>query len=224
MARPNSPFEAMAREAMGNIEAARAAGQQLTFLPDEPQPDQGGRPARGKGKATSQLRDYLAAQGMRLPEAVLIEMAGMASNEDAFLTALARTEQVLAWAQAGARDTGYVTKDGVTREVELDTRPTLAMRLQTFQFVLTAQLRAAEALLPFGLAKVTPDQGTTVVNTIVMPAAPTIPAGQMARDVTPQPRRMAPPPMPHEMQRNQVLGDAASRHSDAAIRTDEASR
>lgn len=221
MARPNTPFEAMARDAMGNIEAARAAGEQLTFLPDEPKAGPDGRPPRGKGKATSQLRDYLASQGMRLPEAVLIEMAGMASTEDAFLNALARTEQVLAWAQAGARETGYVIREGQRYEVELDTRPTLPMRLQTFQFVFTAQLRAAEALLPYGLGKITPDTGAVISNTIVMPgAAAPVDRAATARDITPQPRRMAPPPMPHEMQQNQGLANMPNDGSDDAIRTE----
>lgn len=224
MARPNTPFEAMARDAMGNIEAARAAGEQLTFLPDEPKAGPDGRPPRGKGKATAQLRDYLAAQGMRLPEAVLIEMAGMASTEDAFMNALARTEQVLAWAQAGARDVIEVVKDGVLITHELDTRPTLQARLQTFQFVFTAQLRAAEALLPYGLGKITPDTGAVISNTIVMPGAQVPDRGAAARDITPQDRRMAPPPMPMEMQQNQGLADAPLSRSDADIRTEGPSR
>lgn len=217
MAKGNS-FEDLAAQAADRIAAAAKAGEQLTFLPDEPVagPDGQARVARGKGKATSQLRDWCAARGFRMPEDVLIEMAGMASTQDGFLTALARTEQVLAWAQAGAA--GY---KGAPVE------PSMAQRLAAFQFVFTAQLRSAEALLAYGLAKVTPDQGQTVNNTFVLPgavqAAPVDPAAQ-ARDVTPKPARIAPPPLPHEMQQNQGLAKQPVRHSDGDIRTDEVKR
>lgn len=223
MVKPNTLTEGLAREAVARIEAARDAGQQLTFLPDEPQPGpdgQSGRPPRGKGKATSQLRDFLAARGFRMPEDVLVEMAAMASSEDAFLTAMARTEALLAWAQDGA--VGYKGAP---------VAPSMAQRLAAFQFVYTAQLRAAEALLPYGLAKVTPDQTSSVVNQIVIQqggavqgGGQVVPAGQTARDVTPQARRLAPPPLPHEMQRNQGLASGLSDASDAGIRTEGASR
>jgi hypothetical protein len=224
MAGPQTKFEALAREAVENVHAARDAGQQLTFLPDEPAPAEGERAKRGKGKATSMLRDWLAARGMRLPEDVLVEMAGMASTEDAFLTAMARTEQVLAWAQAGARDVVQIVKDGVLIEKELDTRPTLGARLQAFQFVYTAQLRAAEALLPYGLAKVTPeDAPQAAVQVFVAPggSAQVRPAGpDHARDVTPKPSRLAPPPLPHEMQQNQQVAPVANLASDTSDRTE----
>jgi hypothetical protein len=224
MAKNVSSYEADAKEMVERIEAARAAGEQLTFLPDEVAPADSDRAKRGKGKATTQLREYLAAKGMRLPEDVLVQMAGLASSDDAFVTAMARTEQILSWAEAGGRQVGYVmNKEGALVEKELDNRHTTAQRLAAFQFVYTAQLRAAEALLPYGLAKVTPDVAVTMPVRIVMPAAQ---AGQdraaTARDITPQPRRMAPPPMPHEMQQNQGLGNQASGHSDGVIRTEGA--
>lgn len=212
MAKGNT-FQEMAAEAVERIEDARAMGAQLTFLPDEAQPGESDRAKRGKGKAQSQLRDWLAARGMRLPEAVLVEMAGMASTEDAFTTAMARTEQVLAWAEAGDKGGRLAS---------------LTMRLDTFRFVYTAALRAAEALLPYGLAKVTPDQGNTVVNTIIMPGAqaPAAPVDRAsgARDITPQPRKMAPPPMPHEIEQNQGLSQGAEAPDAAALRTKGPSR
>ncbi len=222
MARVNS-IEQLAAEAAQRIDEARAAGQQLTFLPDEPTPAESERAKRGKGKAQSQLRDWCAARGFRLPEDVLIEMAGMATGDDAIMAALTRTEQVLAWATAGARQVGYVLdKDsGAVVERELDTSATMAQRLATFQFVYTAQLRAAEALLPYGLGKVTPDASPAVVVPVIMPAAPSQPAhhpADRARDVTPQPRRMAPPPMPHEIQQNQQVSEEPARNSDGTIR------
>lgn len=224
MGGPNSKFDELARDAAERIEAAKAAGEQLTFLPDEPAPGDSARAKRGKGKATSQLRDWCAAKGLRMPEDVLIEMAGMASSEDAFLTAMARTEHLLAWAEAGARQTATGVRDGVLVTMELDTSATMAQRLAAFQFVFTAQLRAAEALLPYGLGKVTPDVVPVAPVQIVMPgaAAPQqAPRGpETARDVTPRPGRIAPPPMPHQIEQNQPLSETQPQPADASRRTE----
>ncbi len=212
-----SQFDDLAREAAQRIEDARDAGHQLTFLPDEPVPAVAGgqRPPRGKGKITSQLRDWCAAKGLRMPEEVLIEMAGMASTEDAFLTAMARTEQLLAWAQAGA--VGYKGAP---------VAPSMAQRLAAFQFVYTAQLRAAEALLPYGLGKVTPDVAPPVLVPVVVAAprgeAP-IRAGDQARDITPKPGRIGPPPLPVRGQGNQGVSEPSPVQSDADSRTEGAS-
>lgn len=212
-----SQFQELAAQAATRIEEARAAGEQLTFLPDEAGPGAaGGRPPRGKGKVTSQLRDWCAAKGLRLPEDVLIEMAGMASTEDAFLTAMARTEQLLAWAEAGA--TGYKGAP---------VKPAMGQRLAAFQFVYTAQLRAAEALLPYGLGKVTPDAPAAPPVQVFVAAprgeAPVRP-GDQARDVTPKPGRIGPPPMPGQAfgqtQLNQALSEARLDQSDSASRTE----
>jgi len=211
MAKPNSSFEELARDAGKRIEDARAAGEQLTFLPDEPQPGDSERTKRGKGKATSQLRDWCAARGFRMPEDVAIEIAGLASTEDAFVTALARTEQVLAWAQAGA--TAYKGAPAA---------PSLGQRLAAFQFVFTAQLRMVEALLPYGLGKVTPDPAPQVTVPIHLhaPAPVAVRPGDLARDVTPQPRRFGPPPMPHQIQQNQEVATQPVAASAAKDRTE----
>ena len=123
-----------------------------------------------------------------MPEDVLTEMAGMVSTEDAFLTALARSEQVLAWAQAGA--TGYKGAP---------VAPSMGQRLAAFQFVYTAQLRAAEALVGYGLAKITPDVAPPMLVPVWV-AAPRAQdpgrPGDQARDITPKPGRIGPPPMP----------------------------
>jgi hypothetical protein len=214
MVGPVTKFEELARDAAERITAAKAAGEQLTFLPDEPQPGDAGRTPRGKGKATSQMREWLATKGYRLPEDVLAEMAGLASTEDAFLSAMARTEQVLAWAEAGA--TGYKGSPSA---------PSTAQRLATFQFVFTAQLRSLEAMLPYGLAKVTPDAAPQAPVQVFVAGGQTAqvvqpgPAG--ARDVTPQPRRVAPPPMPMATQGNQGLSAPPIRRADDGSRTDE---
>ncbi len=225
-----SQFQELAAQAAQNIEAARAAGEQLTFLPDEAQTaaaTAGQRAPRGKGKVQSQLRDWCAARGFRLPEDVLIEMAGMASTEDAFLVAMQRTEQILVWAEAGARQTATGLHNGVLVTVDLDTSATMAQRLAAFQFVYTAQLRAAEALLPYGLGKVTPDAVPALVVPVVVAAprgeAPARP-GDQARDVTPKPGRIGPPPMPTRPQGNQGLSEASPVQSDAASRTEGPSR
>lgn len=211
-------FDDLAREAAQSIDAARAAGQQLDLLPDEPQVDEAaepGRPARGKGRATSMMRDYLAARGWRLPEQVLGEMAGLSSREDVFLYAMQRAEQVLAWAEAGG--------EGVKGSPRA---PTTAQRLDVFRTIYATAVRAAEALLPYGLAKVTPeDAPQAAVQVLVMPGAQGQ-AGQAvqgldrARDVTPKPGRLAPPPLPWETVENQGLADGAPRQSDSASRTE----
>jgi hypothetical protein len=137
-------------------------------------------------------------------------MAGLTTQHDAVLAAMARTEQILAWAHG--RDAGDLKA---------------SLRLATFMQVFTLQLRAAEAMMPYGLAKVTPDTVQTVHATqIVMAAAPQAPAkgGDRARDVTPQAHRIGPPPMPHQMQRNQEVSAADPDGSDADARTREPSR
>ena len=145
-----------------------------------------------------------------MPEDALAEMASLASTEDAFLTAMARCEQVLAWAEAGA--TSVKGQPAVQ---------TMAQRLATFQFVYTAQLRAAEALLPYGLAKVTPDEAPQAPVQIVVQGGATVRQGpDQARDVTPRPARMAPPPMPSEMQRFQGVADAVRTDADGEARTE----
>lgn len=216
---PQSNFEQLARDAARNVKLAHEAGEQLNLLPDEVAPSDDERARRGKGKVTSQLREFLKVRGFRLPEDVLAEMAGLATSQDAFLAAMARTEQILAWAQAGA--TGYKGAP---------VAPSTAQRLATFQFVFTAQLRAAEALLPYGLGKVTPDAATLPVVPIMVPVAPqqAIDPAMSARDVTPQPvrigGRMMPANLRREMQQNQQVADAVPAQSDAVSRTDEANR
>lgn len=210
-----SQFEDLAREAAQSIDAARAAGEQLDLLPDEPLPDvagPGGRAPRGKGKVTSTMRDYLAARGWRLPEVVMSEMAGLTSRDDVFLYAMQRAEQVLAWAEDGG-----VGAKGSPRA------PTTAQRLAAFQVIYATAVRAAEALLPYGLGKVTPDEAPqAAVQVFVAPgsAAQVRQGPDQARDVTPQPGRIAPPPLPGEMQQNQRVAEPAPRGSDASDRTE----
>ncbi|AZB54448.1 hypothetical protein EBL89_03590 [Cereibacter sphaeroides] len=211
MAKAKNQFERTAAEAAARIDQARAAGEQLELLPPEPDTAQMLTEAegtgRGKGKATSQLRAFLARKGLRMPEDVLAEMAGLASSDDAFVVAMKRTEQVLVWAHGHDRGSGKE-------------------RLALFMQIYAAQLRALDALLPYGLAKVTPDMNVQqAVQVVVMPggSAPADRAAQ-ARDVSPQARRMAPPPMPGQIEQNQQVTGSGLGASDSARRTDEVKR
>lgn len=215
--RPNS-FEELAQEAAERLDLARAQGQQLSLLADnEPQAVAGRKHerVRGRGKALSQMREFLAAQGYRLPEEALAQMAGLASREDAVLTAMVAAERVVSWAFAGAEDKyGNAVK------------PTPAARLRAFETAYTVQLRALDALMPYGLAKVSPDgpQAPVVqVNVVGAPQDRGDPATR-ARDVTPvEGGRMMPADAIWEIEQNQSVGKAAAPQSDGADRTDEAS-
>ncbi|MBW4972093.1 hypothetical protein KZZ08_00590 [Roseovarius mucosus] len=224
MAKASNQFEIMAREAAERIDAAREAGKQLTFLPDE-QPEgeiegEGkavGRPKGAKNKVSTQMRDYLAARGYRLPEDVLIEIAGLNTREDVVTLAMTQTERVLIWAHGGKAH----AKDHAPG--------TMAQRLAIFQQQYTMILRAAEALLPYMAPKATPDINVSNQTTVFVAAAPTAPADPAgsAKDITPQgagsARRTMPADVRHEIEQKQALSNAENQRSDADIRTDEAS-
>lgn len=221
MAKAKNQFETWASEAAERMDRARAAGEQLSFLPKEPDAGavlaEGGR---GKGKVGSQLRAMLAARGLRMPEDVLAEMAGLASTDDAFLTAMQRTEQLFAWAYGDAAVEGATASD--------KTRLALgSARLSLFQQLYAAQLRALDALMPYGLAKVTPEEPTAPAVQVFVAAGSQVSTRQdagsgadQARDITPRPGRLAPPPMPHEMQQFQQVAEPAPRASDRSDRTE----
>ena len=210
MPKPDNTAQTWAADAARRIDEARAAGQQLSLLPDEGAAP--GKPVRGEGKASSQLRRWLAAQGLRLPEDILADVAGLNSADDPMLTAMARAERLLAWAEDGAEVVKGAPKG-----------PTLRMRLEAFQLFYAAALRAAEAVLPYGLAKVTPDAGgNTQVTQIVVqgPAQVAAHGPSTARDVTPQARRIAPPPMPGEIVQDQQLSPSPAAGADGEARTE----
>lgn len=222
-----SQFEELAAQAARNIDVAHAAGEQLELLPDPlPQPvAEGARAPRGKGKITSQLRDWCAAKGYRMPEDQLIQIAGMASTEDVFIFAMQRTEQVLAWAEAGARQTATgLNKDGMLVTQKLDTSATMAQRVTLFTTIYAAAVKAADSLLPYGLGKVDKDVMVAVPVPVYVASPVAGRAGDAARDVTPQgpvaARRIGPPPMPMQGQRNQGLSGDALSQSDAESRTE----
>jgi hypothetical protein len=199
-------FQALARDAAERLDRARAVGEQLELLPAEPIEGGEGKAGRGKGKAVSQLRAMLAAKGFRLPEEQLARIAGLDSAEDAVMAAMAKAEKILAWAYGKG------------------TTPKAEVRLATFMQVYAAQVRAAEALLPYGLAKITPDAAPVVPVQVVFNQAPQgAQAAPAMRNVTPPVPELAPPPMPWEMQRNQAVADAVEVASDDARRTEGAS-
>lgn len=217
MPSPNNQFEQLARDAADRIDASREMQQQLSLLPDETAPtgDDGapGR-TRGAGRAMSQMREWLSSRGMRLPEDTLAHMAGLASRDDAILTAMAQAEQVLTWAQDGA-----VSVKGSPAV------PTMAMRISTFMQLYAIMLRAADALMPYGAPKATPDITQTNVTQIVVAGngqASSAPAATfVARDVTPGARRIGPPPMPHQIEQNQMVTELGAVSTSANRRTDD---
>lgn len=189
MAGPDSEAKALAKAAAERIERDDELRRQLTLLPDEvpervetPEPAAPGRPKGAKNKTSSQVRDWLAHRGIRMPEDVLGEMLGMAGgNTDLMAEAMIEAERVLAWAGDGARN---VIWDGKRhRELEGEWQPTPEQRLETFRGLYAMKLRAAEALLPYGAPKATPDAGDRGPTVVMVPVMP----GQEApRDVTPQ--------------------------------------
>lgn len=203
MAKANNQFQKAASAAAERIQRAREAGEQLSLLPAEPSVEGiVGGAGRGKGKATSQLREWLAAKGYRMPEDVLARIAGLTSADGPILEAMAEAEQVLAWVHGQGGGSA-------------------AQRLGLFMQLYTAKLRALDALLPYGLAKVTPDVAVTqAVQVVVQGGQAPVQAADRARDVTPKGGDLAPPPMPWEIVENQGLADAPLPHSDAAIRTE----
>lgn len=216
MPKPNNQWEVEAREMATRIERQREIGEQLTFLPDE-QPEAeteggAGRPKGAKNKASTQLRDWLAAQGLRMPEDVLTEIAGLRSRDDAITLAMSRAERILDWAF-----------DGAHVPAKAAPKPTSAMRLDVFAQQYTIILRALEAVMPYTAAKATPDIALTQnVTQITMPAPSQAPrrGGDDARDITAKPRRIGPPPMPHEMQRKQQVTKPGNGSSDGEGRTE----
>ena len=214
MPSPDNQFEALAQAAAERLERQRAAGEQLVLLPDERSAGGEARPARGKGKAMSQMREWLTARGYRLPEEVLAELAGLTSRGESVIQATMReVEMILLWAHDGAEVPKGTPKG-----------PTASRRIALFEQLLAVRLRAADALMPYGAPKATPDVAVTNVNQIVVQGAQPAPEaarpGDRARDVTPAARRIQPPPMPHQMQQNQGVSEVPAARSDGQDRTE----
>ncbi|MGR3456068.1 hypothetical protein [Pseudooceanicola sp.] len=223
MAKPRNSFEVMARDAAQRIDEARQMGQQLTFLGDEagaPVVDtverKAGRPAGAKSKGSNQMREWLADRGYRMPEDVLAQMAGLASGPDAMVAAMEAAERVLTWAYTGAgRD-----KDGNA------ILPSPNQRLAMFAQLYTTQLRAAEALLPYGTPKASPDVQVQDNRTFILAAQPSSSGDRAAsaRDITPPTtRRMMPADVARQIERNQEVSEGEADAADDGRRTQEPS-
>lgn len=211
MARPDNRYDELARDAADRLSRDRSAVEQLTMLPDErAEADQApARRTRGKAKAASQMAEWLAANGYRLPQETLAQLATLRGGETVLDAAKRETEAVLLWAFDGSA-----------------TRPTPAQRLATFQGICATRLRAAEALLPYVAPKVTPDLVQQIQTTLLVPVPaapqPAAPGAGPMRDVTPIARRIAPPPMPHQIEQNQGLSDEPDPASDGRGENGEA--
>jgi len=210
--RDNS-YEAMAKAAVEAIEQQRQLGEQLVLLPDEGSgcapSDDTGTVARGKGKALNQMREFMAAKGYRMPEEVLVQIAGLATNEDAMILAMQRAEQVITWAFAGATR--------MVKGEEKKVHPSPEQRLRAFETQYTTILRANDALMPYGTPKAAPAEKTAPPIQIVVPGGNPADAPQ-ARDVTPPPAQIGSKMMPadvvYEMQQNQGVTNDDDEKSD----------
>lgn len=189
-----------AAAAAERLERAARMQDQLSFLPTaapapeaEPNEPRGpGRPKNSKNRSSSELRRYLAAQGYRMPEQQLAQLGMLDAPGDVFVALMERAEQLIEWS-GGA---------GVTR-------------LGVFFDLLKEAQKANAALLPFGLGKLTPDVAVQQNVSITLPAPLPNQPGDQARIIDAPTPRMAPPPLPGEMQQNQQVRATASEHSDA---------
>jgi hypothetical protein len=214
-------FETQAQKMAERMDHARQVGEQLSFLADPdgeggeavPAERKAGRPKGSKNKVESQMRAMLAAKGMRMPEDVMAEIAGLSSREDVKLQAMADTEMLLSWAAAGAAKLG---KKGS----KTDWKASGGQRMSVFFEFYKLRIKALEALLPYGLGKVTPDVSVsnTQVTQIVMPGG-----GEGASATLIEGRdsgRMAPPPLPNNMQQNQEVSEVEAVAQESAGRTE----
>lgn len=224
MAKARNLFEVQAREAAARIDRDRELAEQLSFLPEPAEPavpapaardaagKRTGRPPGSPNKGSSQLRQWLAEQGYTLPEAQLAQIAGLAGGGDVVGETIARAERVIAWMLDGAELSGTERRKALT-----------ALKVDMFKFLFAHARQAAEALLPYGTPKAAPDVAVQQNVTFVVPTAPAAPGrpGDGARVVNPVPGgRMAPPPLPGEMQQDQSLSEGAPNGSDAESRTE----
>lgn len=204
MAKARNQWEAEAASMAQRIDEARAAGQQLGLFGDDAAEVEA-KGGRGKGKALSSLREILARRGLRQPEDVLAHIAALDDPEGPVMAALKKAEAVAlalyGHAQAPAK-----------------------VKLDLFQQFYGHSLRALDALLPYGLAKVTPDAAPVQATQINVYAGQPAPQEDAAKAVSAPaaPLRLAPPPMPHEIKQNQSVTVSPGSHSDADTWTEGA--
>lgn len=217
MPKPDNQWQEMAAKAAERIDADRAAGVQLSLIPDEVEPQlperrqTGGRPAGAKNKGSSQLRQWLAEQGLKMPEQQISEIAGLAARDlDALGTAMAQAERLIAWATDG---TGEIPGKNATEAL-------IGMRVELFKFLYSSILRASDALMPYGTPKASPDVVQNTNVTFVVPSAPAQPGDQARVINRAKGGRMTPPPLPGENEQNQEVSESDPDGSDEEIRTE----
>lgn len=215
MSKKDNQWQETARKAAERIDRDRAAGVQLELLPDPAEPSLPvadspavGRPAGAKNKGSSQLRRWLADQGLKMPEQQIAEIAGLAAgNLDALGTAMAQAERIIAWATDG---TGELKGKNASQAL-------IAMRIDLFKFLYGQLLRAADALMPYGTPKATPDVVERHQTTILVPMGGQPGDGARVIDGRSGPvpgGRMAPPPLPGESVENQRVSGSTDEGSD----------
>jgi hypothetical protein len=209
-----------AREAAERLEAAQAVGRQLSLLAAEASPADPadlpagpGRPKGSRNRRTSKLRQMLAARGLRMPEDVVAETAGLNARVSGVELAMQRAEQVAAW----------LTRFPVGTDKNGDTYgagKTLSRSQMEglFLAIYREQGDAAAALLPYGLERLTPESGPVIAPTVIMLPQGGQP-GDQARVIEGQSSDMAPPPLPSEVEGNQWLTNALAAQSDGSGRT-----
>lgn len=237
MTKTERETEALARDAAERIDEDRAQGRQLGLLPDPELPELGGaaggaaggkgvgRPAGAKNKGSSQLREWMAARGLRMPEDVISEMAGLhASGHDAFGFALAQTERLLAHV-GGAAVNRIWTPDKGHVVLEDAWKPSPGEFIDTFRFFYGMARQAAADLMPYGTPKASPDVNVSQAVIVQMAPGPSgsVDRGNGARDVTPAARRMVPADVRQQIVKKQQLSEGGAPHSDGQSRTDGAS-
>lgn len=223
MPKSKNQYEELAREAVERVDQARSMGQQLSLLPDADEgamPDPGGkavgRPAGAKNKGSSQLRDWLSARGLRMPEDQLVQIAGLAAGEDVITKVIADAERILAWAADGAVNRVFIVGTGHV-DLEGPWKPSPGERIDLFKFLYTATIKANEALMPFVAPKATPDVIERHQTTILMPMAGQPGDGARVIDGRSGPvpgGRMAPPPLPGENEQKQQVSNSDPDSSD----------
>lgn len=206
MAKPRNAFERMAQEGAARIDKVRAEGRQLALLPDEPGQTaveagtgKPGRPKGAMGKGSSQLREWMASRGYRMPEEQLVRIAALDLEDGPMVAAMGMAEQVLAWSWDGA-GAGQV--------------PSPEQRLAVFLQCYAQIQRATEALLPYGTPKASSDVNVQQAVTFVMPGAQGQSPADQARDVTPADDEVLPADVRWQMQQNQQVSDDADEVSD----------
>lgn len=212
-----------AREAAERLEAAQEVGRQLSLLAveaspadpaDLPAPSGPGRRKGSRNRRTSKLRQMLAAKGMRMPEDVVAETAGLGARVSGEMLAMQRAEQVAAWLTRFPVGTDKHGKPYGAGEALTQSRME-----SLFLAIYREQGDAAAALLPYGLERLTPEAGPVVAPAVIMLPGGGQP-GDQARVIEGRASDMAPPPLPSELQGNQWLTDARPAQSDGGSWTE----